>query len=120
MPDTGERNRNDGVKLGPKVNGRRVGTSGVAERLEVERQLLHALSGLLIMLRVLRTGNQGDGLGLGDLQRNTERGLFNGVRSERGGKDDAITPPGVHRGHGSARCRVINAAFSPFSSSPFI
>lgn len=49
-----------------------VGTSGVAERFEVESQLLHTLSGLLIMLGVFRTGNQGNWLSLRDLHQNTE------------------------------------------------
>lgn len=49
----------------------RAGTSGVAEGFEVERQLLHTLSGLLIMLGVFWTGNQGNGLSLRDLQQNT-------------------------------------------------
>lgn len=46
-------------------------TSCVAERFEVEGQLLHTLPGLLIMLRVLRTGNQGNWLSLRNLQENT-------------------------------------------------
>lgn len=48
-------------------------TSGVAERFEVEGQLLHTLPGLLIMLRVLWTGDQGNRLSLRNLQQNTER-----------------------------------------------
>lgn len=49
-----------------------VGTSGVAERFEVESQLLHTLSGLLIMLGVFWTGNQGNWLSLWDLHQNAE------------------------------------------------
>lgn len=49
-----------------------VGTSGVAERFEVESQLLHTLSGLLIMLGVFRAGNQGNWLSLRDLHQNAE------------------------------------------------
>ena len=45
-----------------------VRTSGVAEGLKVEGQLLHTLSGLLIVLRVLWTGDQGDRLGLRNLR----------------------------------------------------
>ena len=48
--------------------GERVCTSGVAEGLKVEGQLLHTLSGLLIVLRVLWTGDQGDRLGLRNLR----------------------------------------------------
>lgn len=49
-----------------------VSTSGVAERFEVEGQLLHTLPGLLIMLRVFWTGYQGNGLSLRNLWHNTE------------------------------------------------
>lgn len=60
------------MKTSPKLNVFGfVGTSGVAERFEVESQLLHTLSGLLIMLGVFRTGNQGNWLSLRDLQKNT-------------------------------------------------
>lgn len=44
-------------------------TSGVAEGFEVEGQFLNTLPGLLIMLRVLWTGNQGNWLSLRNLQQ---------------------------------------------------
>lgn len=56
-------------------------TSGVAERFEVEGQLLHTLPGLLIMLRVLWTGNQGNWLSLRNLQQDTERQIIKTTHS---------------------------------------
>ena len=43
-------------------------TSGVAEGFEVEGQLLHTLTGLLIVLRVFWAGDKGHRLDLGNLE----------------------------------------------------
>lgn len=56
-------------------------TSGVAERFEVEGQLLHTLPGLLIMLRVLWTGNQGNRLSLRNLSQNTQGDIIRTTHS---------------------------------------